>query len=143
MPTPTVKSGSVVSSRWAKRAAAASGDYRDGVNSTGKSWAGAAKAAEASWMAGITEANGRKAFSKGVDTAGDKKWKNNTLQKGPGRYAEGVGVGEGEYQKGVQPFLDVASRTDLPQPGPRGSEQNYQRSTLMAKAFRAYKVGRK
>lgn len=143
MPTPSVKSASQAGGRWSRRASSAGGEYTEGIERTGKSWAGAATAAKAAYIAGVTEAQGRGAYEKGIAAAGDAKWKGNALKKGPGRFAEGVQVGQGDYERGVQPYLEVASRTDLPMRGATGSEGNYQRAVTMARAFRAAKTGRK
>jgi len=143
MAAPAVKSASVSAGRWQRRASSASGEYKEGVERTGKSWQAAASAAKGNYIAGVQEAQGRDAFARGVNAAGDQKWRTNALAKGPGRFAEGVNVGQGDYERGVAPFLEVASRTDLPMRGATGSESNYQRSVTMAKAFRAAKTGRK
>lgn len=143
MAAPIVKSPQAAAGRWQRRASSAGGEYRDGVEKTGKSWAASAGAAKQNYITGVQEAQGRDAFAKGVQAAGDSKWRSNAVAKGPGRYAEGVNVGQGDYERGVAPFLEVASRTDLPMRGATGSESNYQRSVTMAKAFRAAKTGRK
>lgn len=143
MPSPVVKSPQQAAGRWQRRASSASGEYKEGVERTGKSWSANAGAAKANYIAGVQEAQGRDAFAKGIAAAGDQKWRQNAATKGPGRFAEGVNVGQGDYERGVAPFLEVASRTDLPMRGATGSESNYQRSTTMAKAFRQAKTGRK
>jgi hypothetical protein len=143
MPTPVVKSPQAAAGRWQRRASSAGGEYREGIERTGKSWSANASAAKQNYITGVQEAQGRDAFSKGVQSAGDQKWRGNSVAKGPGRYSEGVNVGQGDYERGVAPFLEVASRTDLPMRGATGSESNYQRSVTMAKAFRAAKTGRK
>jgi hypothetical protein len=143
MAAPVVKSPQQAAGRWQRRASSAGGEYREGVERTGKSWSAAASAAKQNYIAGVQEAQGRDAFAKGVQSAGDQKWRGNAIAKGPGRYSEGVNVGQGDYERGVAPFLEVASRTDLPMRGATGSESNYMRSVTMAKAFRAAKTGRK
>jgi hypothetical protein len=143
MPAPIVKSAQQAGGRWSRRASSAGGEYTEGVERTGKSWQANATAAKAAYIAGVTEANGRDAFAKGIAGAGDQKWRTNALRKGPGRFAEGVQVGQPDYERGVGPFLEVASRTDLPLRGATGSEGNYARAVTMAKAFRAAKTGRK
>lgn len=140
---PVVKSPSVAAGRWQRRASSASGEYREGVERSQKSWARGAEAGKENYIKGVQEAQGRDAFARGVAEAGDAKWKSNAIAKGPGRFAEGVSIAQGDYERGVAPYLEVASRTDLGQPGPRGSEANYQRSVTMAKAFRAFKTGRR
>jgi|SRR5258705_2455858 hypothetical protein len=142
MPTPVVKSSSVAGGRWLRRAQSAGGEYKAGVEGTQKSWATAAAGAAPAYIAGVQDAQSRGAFAKGVQAAGDQKWRANASAKGPGRFSEGVGMAQPDYERGVAPFLEVASRTDLPMRGATGSEQNYQRSVTMAKAFRAAKTKR-
>jgi len=142
MPTPNVKSPQQAAGRWQRRASSAGPEYEAGVRETTADWAASASAAKASYLQGVQEANSRGAFEKGVQAAGNAKWKNNALKKGPGRFGEGVTIAQDDYAKGVQPFLDVAGRTDLPMRGPVGSEANYQRSVTMAKAMRAAKTKR-
>lgn len=142
MPTPNVKSPAAASGRWQRRASSAGPEYEEGIRTTSADWAQATGAASQAYIAGVQEANSRGAFSKGVTAAGNAKWKNNALKKGPGRFSEGVSVGVDDYARGVQPFLEIASRTDLPMRGPVGSEANYQRSVTMAKAMRAAKTKR-
>lgn len=142
MPTPNVKSPAAAAGRWQRRASTAGPEYEEGVRTTGADWAAAATASKAAYIAGVQEANSRDAYAKGVGVAGTQKWRNNALKKGPGRFAEGVTVGQEDYTRGVAPFLEVASRTDLPMRGPVGSEGNFQRAVTMAKAFRAAKTKR-
>lgn len=143
MPAPNVKSAQQAAGRWSRRASSAGPEYTEGVQSTGASWQAAATNAKQAYIQGVQEAQARDAFGKGVAAAGDAKWRKNALAKGPGRYSEGVMVGTDDYSRGVQPFLEVAARTDLPMRGPVGSEANYTRAATMAKAFRAAKTGRK
>lgn len=139
MPTPSVPSIGVVAERWARRAAAASPDYEQGVNATTRDWAGASSAAEASYKLGVTAAANAGRFGKGVNRAGTAKWKKNTLSKGPARYAQGVGVAQPEFSGGFAPFLEAIGRVDLPARGPAGSPQNYQRIQPIGAALNALK----
>lgn len=143
MPAPTVKSASMAGGKWQRRASSASGEYKAGVEGTQRSWQQAAAASKQAWQQGVTEAAGRDAFAKGVNAAGDSKWRTNASAKGPGRFAEGVSIATPDFERGIAPYLEVMSRTDLPARGATGSESNYQRSTTIAKANRALKVGRK
>jgi hypothetical protein len=68
--------------------------------------------------------------------------KKGAIEKGPMRYAQGVGVATGDYATGVGPSLEVIARTDLPARGVTGSEQNYTRSSTIGKALRAAKLAR-
>jgi hypothetical protein len=109
---------------------------------TAKSWAGAAGAAEKNYVAGVNAAAAAGRFGKGVAKAGDAKWKKNAAEKGPARYAQGVGVAQGDYQSQVAPYLEAIGRVDIPARGPVGSESNYGRTAVIGKALRALKVGR-
>ena len=142
MPPAIVPSSSRVAEKWARRAASASGEYEQGVMSTPKSWAAAAGAAEKNYVAGVNAAAAAGRFGKGITKAGDAKWKKNAAEKGPARYAQGVGVAQADYQSQVGPYLEAIGRVDLPARGPVGSEQNYARVGAIGKALRMLKTGR-
>lgn len=135
-----VTSAGKAAERWARRSANASGDYEDGVRTTPRSWAAASSAAEQSYKTGVTAAAGAGMYGKGVQKAGDARWKKRTAEVGPMRYAQGVGAAQQEYGTAVGPVLDLIGRTDLPPRGPVGSEGNYQRATVMAKALRGLRA---
>lgn len=141
MATATVPSAARAGAKWARRAASASGEYADGVANTTRSWAGNTKAAEKNFEAGVAAAISRKAFGRGVDKAGDAKWKKGATEKGPTRFSQGVSVAEADYAGGVAPFLELISRTNLPERGPVGSDMNFQRVSVLGKALRALKTG--
>jgi len=140
MATPKVPGIGVVAERWARRAAAASPDYTKGIETTSKDWAAAAGGAAASYKQAVTAAAGAGRFEKGVAKAGTAKWKKNAIEKGPARYAQGVGVAQPEYQGGFAPFLEAIGRIDLPARGPSGSPQNYARVQPIGTALNALKM---
>jgi hypothetical protein len=143
MPAPIVKSVSAAAEKWQRRAGSASDEYSRGVQSSQADWAAATSAAKDAWKAGLTEAQGRGAFEKGVVAAGNARWKEMSTKKGPSRFAEGVAVGQSDYQQGVGPYLELIARTDLPPRGATGAEGNYQRVATIGKALRALKTGRR
>jgi hypothetical protein len=142
MARPTVPDASRVAQKWSRRASGASQDYTEGVQTTSASWAANATAAKETWKTAVTAAAGRGAFEKGVARATDTKWKANTVAKGPARYAQGVGVAEGDYSSQVAPYLQLIGATDLPMRGPAGSPGNIQRVAVLATALRALKERR-
>lgn len=142
MPPPIVPNIGRVAEKWARRAASAGGEYEQGVNTTSKSWAAAATAAEKNYQAGVTAAAAAGRFGKGVQKAGDARWKKGATEKGPARFAQGVSLAQPDYQSGFAPFLELIGRTDVPPRGPVGSEGNFTRGVVIAKALRALKVGR-
>lgn len=142
MPPSVVPTTARVAEKWARRAASASGEYQQGVEQTQKSWQGAAQAAEKNYTAGVTAAAAAGRFGKGVAKAGDAKWRRGATEKGPTRYAQGVGVAQADYASQVGPYLEIIGRTDLPMRGPVGSDTNYNRVSAIGKALRQAKVGR-
>jgi hypothetical protein len=126
--------------RWARRSANASGDYTDGVNMTPRSWAAASTAAAASYKAGVQTAATAGRYEKGIQKAGDAKWKRKASAVGPTRYAEGVGAAQGDYGTAVGPVLDVIGRVDLPPRGPVGSAGNLARVAVIANALHALRT---
>lgn len=142
MPAANVPAVARVAAKWARRASSAGGEYEEGVKNTTRSWATAAAAAEGNYRTGVTQAAANGRFGKGVQKAGDAKWKKNAVEKGPARFSQGVAVAEMDYSGAVAPFLEVISRTDLPARGPVGSDSNYNRSAAIGKALRQAKVGR-
>lgn len=126
------------SQKWATRAAAAAGDYVAGALVPRRSWSAAASASEANFEAGIQASIARKAYGKGVASAGDASWSKGIQEKGRGRYTQGVGVALDAYQKGFQPYADVLRSTSLTPRGPKG--QNMGRVQAVNDALRNRKL---
>lgn len=126
--------------KWSARAAVAGQDYRQGVENPRNSWAAASAAAEGNWVQGLTQAQAEKRFSAGVRKAGDERWRSNAIAKGPTRFAEGVALAVGEWQRGFAPMQAALSSLTLPARGPAGSPQNLQRVAAVATALRAVKT---
>jgi hypothetical protein len=112
------------------------------VTNTTRSWAANASAAEGNYRSGVTQAASSGRFGKGVQKAGDAKWKKGATEKGPARFAQGVAVAESDYSGAMAPVLETIARTDLPPRGPVGSDGNYGRVAAIGKALRQLKVGR-
>jgi len=131
----TFPSTAVGGERWSRRASAAAPDYTAGIQAASGKWQPATVAAETNYQQGVTAAVARKAFSAGVNKAGDAKWVQRATQLGPARFSQGVTVAQPAYEAGVQPIWAKAAATVLPTRGPRRAEGNYQRAVEMAKAF--------
>lgn len=142
MAAASVPATSKVAEKWSRRAGSAGEEYRQGVTGTSRSWAAAAQAAEGAYKQGVTAAANAGRFGKGVQAAGDAKWKRNAAEKGPDRFASGVAVAANDYASATAPYLEAIGRTDLPPRGPVGSEGNYARVAAIGKALRQLKVGR-
>jgi hypothetical protein len=140
---PVVKSLGQVTDKWKRRAGSAGEEYRVGVETTPASWSAAAKAAKDAYKAGVTEAANQGRYERGIDAAGDGKWKDRAAKLGPSRFAQGVQESESAYSNGVGPVLQAIGSVDLPPRGPVGSEGNYARTAAIGRALRALRVGRK
>jgi hypothetical protein len=135
-----VKDVGTIAAKFKMRASAASQDYAAGVAGAGASWEAGARAGESNYEQGVQDAISRKAFGKGVTTAGSAKYVDNATKLGTQRYPTGIAQSEQSYVKGVGPFLDVVRNLNLPARGPKGSAQNQQRAQVVAAAMRAKKV---
>lgn len=120
--------------KYASRAAAASGDYVDGAQSTSKDQAAAAIAAaeihKQATMAALNE--GR--YARGLQRAGKQKWLQGVVEKGAGRFAEGVSQAAGSYASESARFDSArGAAASLPR-GIKGSPQNLQRVAAVVNA---------
>ena len=126
--------------KWARRAGVAGDDYAEGVQNPRRGWAAAATAAENNWQQGVQQAASRKAFSKGVNQAGDARWQQKSLSKGVQRYAPGVSEAKADYASRVAPYLDTIRNLQLPARGPKGDPRNLERVSVIARALHEKKV---
>lgn len=135
-----IKSLSQSAAKWKRRAGSAGQEYEEGVRNTTKSWANNTAAAEKSYEQGVTAAIGRKAFGAGVKAAGDDKWRENAIEKGPQRFTQGVSLAEQNYEKGFGPYRETIANTQLPARGPKGDPNNIQRVAKIATALHNKKL---
>lgn len=126
--------------KWASRSQAAGGEYLAGVQQPRTPWAAAAASSESNYEAGVQESISRKAFSKGVQEAGDAKYRKGVEEKGRTRYQSGVSVSQSEYDRGFAPFRAAIEGVSLPPRGPKG--QNLNRVQAIQDALLAAKRNR-
>lgn len=131
-----------VAAKWARRAGSAGAEYEEGVRSTTKDWAANTAAAEKNFVAGVTAAANAGRFGRGVQKAGNARWKRNASEKGPMRFSQGVQLAEGDYAGQMGPVLEAISRIDLPLKGIRGSDANIGRVAALAKGLHQLRVGK-
>jgi hypothetical protein len=130
-----------IATKWVRRAGAAAPDYDAGVRNPKTDWMAQTVAAEGAFEAGISDAIGRKAFSKGVRGAGSEKWSRKTLAVGPARYPQGVSAATGDFATGFGPYRDALERIALPARGRHGDPANLERVRAIADALHGMKVG--
>lgn len=134
-----IKDLSKSAEKWQRRAAVAGEDYKAGVENPRTPWAKASTDAAANYTAGVTAAAQQGRFAAGVAKAGDAAYRQGALEKGPGRYVEGVSLAGNRWQDGFKPYGDLIRSTQLPPRGPKGSPANLQRVAVIAQGMRKLK----
>ncbi len=125
--------------KWVERAGVSGAAYTAGVTNPRTPWAAAAQAGDANYRAGVAAASTSGAYARGVRAAGDARWRENAIAKGPSRFAEGVALARDQWAKGFGPYQAAISSLTLPARGPVGSPGNLQRVAAVATALRALK----
>lgn len=122
-----IKPLSEIRDKWTRVTPGRTKDYKLGVKNPRRSWSEEAVASKDNWKAGIDAAAGNDMYAKGVEQAGDKKWQEKALKKGPGRFSEGVYIAGPDYEKGFARFHDAIARVDLGPRFPRRDPRNIDR----------------
>ena len=130
-----IKSLGRIKEKWTRVTPMRTEDYKLGVQSPRRDWEKSTTAAKESHKAAMATAAATDAFAKGVTKAGTGKWQGKALQKGPGRFAEGVMVGGDDYEKGFAPFRDEIEKTVLPPRFPKRDPRNIQRVSVLNAAL--------
>lgn len=136
-----VKSTAAVAEKWARVTPQRQEDYSIGIQNPRAPWAASAKAAEERYKAGVAEAAQAGRYGKGITAAGDAKWAQKALAKGPSRFAEGVAISAPDFQAGISPYLDVIRATVLPPRFAKGDPRNLERVKAISQALRKKKTG--
>jgi hypothetical protein len=137
---PKVRAGAA--KKWVRRTSNATEEFRDGVANPRTDWMTATLAAAPVQAKAVQAAIAAGSFSKGVQAAGSARWQQKSAGKGADRFGPGVADAESDYQRGVQPYLDVISNLTLPPRGPKGDPANIQRVVAVATALRNKKMGK-
>lgn len=136
-----IKSLSAIGEKWGRVTPQRQEDYKIGVTSPKRDWAEETKASKDNWKAGVDSAAAKDLFFKGVEAAGTGKWKEKTLKKGPGRFAEGVYIAQPDYEKGFAPYREAIAATDLGPRYPKRDPRNLNRVKTIVDALIAKKLG--
>ena len=139
---PKIKSLSRISNKWKTVTPQRQAEYVDGVQNPRSDWKTSTLAATSQYERGVQQSIANKSFDKGVTAAGTSKWQDNALTKGPGRWAEGVGLGQSAYESGFGPYANIIAGLNLPPRGPKGDPANIQRVAMIAKALNDAKKAR-
>jgi len=137
-----IRNLSKIREKWTRVTPMRSEDYKLGVQEPRRDWKTTTLAAKENHKQAMTAAAANDSFAKGVEKAGSAKWQEKSLQKGPGRFAEGVMTGGADYEKGFQPYADVIAKTQLPPRFPKGDPRNVDRVRAISSALRMAKTGK-
>lgn len=135
-----IKDTSASAAKWSRVSAGAQAEYEAGVRAPRKDWMAATLAAESAHTAGMQAALADKRFAKGVKKSGTANWQQNTIEKGPSRYTQGVQLATGKYEAGFRPYAEVIKRLVLPVRGMKGDPANIERVRVVAVALHNAKV---
>lgn len=136
-----IKSLSAIADKWTRVTPGRTEDYKIGIQNPRRDWAEETLAAESNYKAGVDAAQAKGLFVKGVTKAGTSKWKEKSLKKGPGRFAEGVYMAGPDYEKGFAPYHAAIERVDLGPRFPKRDPRNLDRVRKIVDALVAEKVG--
>lgn len=135
-----IKSAAQIAQKWVEVTATRGGDYKAGVEDSTVDWAGKTKAAESSYEEGLAASISKKSFGRGVDAAGNAAWKRGAIEKGVGRWPQGVRVAKDDYAKGYKPYRDVIASLVLPERCRRGDPRNYARVQALGEALHTKRI---
>ncbi|MBA7630356.1 hypothetical protein ES703_37878 [subsurface metagenome] len=136
-----IRSLGAIKDKWTRVTPGRTEDYKIGIANPRRDWAEETKAAEGNYKAGVDAAHAKGLFLKGVEKAGSAKWKEKSLKKGPGRFAEGVYIAGPDYEKGFAPYHAAIERVDLGPRFPKRDPRNLDRVKRIVDAMITEKVG--
>jgi len=136
-----IKSLASIREKWARVTPGRTEDYKLGIQNPKRDWEEEAVAGKGNWKAGIDAAAAKDLYAKGVTQAGSAKWKSRSLEKGPGRFAEGVYIAAPDYEKGFAPYREAILRTDIGPRFPKRDPRNLERVKKIVDALVKEKLG--
>jgi len=135
-----VKDLNRISLKWTRQSAAAQPEYEFGVQNPKRSWAKSTADAEGAYQGWSAKSNLRETFWKRCEESWRCEMAENTLEKGPARWTQGIQLSEDSYQTGFAPYRETLKSLTLPPRGPKGDPANINRVALVAKALHEKKT---
>lgn len=135
-----IRSLAAIRDKWTRVTPGRTEDYKIGIQNPRRDWAEEAEAASDTYKAGVDAAHTKGLFQKGVRAAGTAKWKDKSLKKGPGRFAEGVYIAGPDYEKGFAPYREAIQAVDLGPRFPKRDPRNIDRVKRIVDALVAKKL---
>lgn len=135
-----IKSLAAIRDKWTRVTPGRIEDYKLGIQNPRRDWAEETAEAEDNYKAGVDAAHAKGLFKKGVVKAGSAKWREKSLKKGPGRFAEGVYIAGPDYEKGFAPYREAILAVDLGPRFPKRDPRNLDRVKRVVDALIAKKI---
>ncbi len=139
---PKIRDPQYLADKWARRAQAASQDYVEGVRNPSENWQEATLRARDRWRQGIQEAMNNNLWEAGVRGTPNEEWQRRAVELGQARYPQGVAARKDVWQREWEPYRQVLEGLTLPERGPKGAPQNYERVRAVGEALRQAKLRR-
>lgn len=136
-----MKTAAQSAEKFVRNAGNATSDYENGARQTSKDQAANAIAAKDSYAKGVQQAISRGSYEKGLQESGKSGWLEGVTKKGVNRFADGVLAASSKYATNSGRYDSARQAADNLPRGPRGSAENYTRSSSVGKALNALRVG--
>lgn len=127
-----IKALGVISKKFADVTPGRAEQYALGVGQPKRPWASSTAASEPIFDAAMAAAIQRKAFGKGVRSAGDAKYLQGAQGKGARNFGPGVADAGPAYERGFAKYHQAIAGLTLPQRFGRRDPRNLQRVALIA-----------
>ena len=135
-----VKDGAASAEKWAGNASRAAESFAAGAEAGAEDWARNTAAAADNFIQAVTGAGIKERFRRGVQRAGAAKFARKIAAVARDRFAPGVTAAQGDYQQGVEPYLQTIAGLTLSSRKPRGDPANYRRVEEVGKALNAKRL---
>jgi len=136
-----IKSTADIAKKWKEVTPGRAQFYKQGVEASGVQWEENTVNATDAYNSGVTQAIAEDRFSRGVQAAGQEKWKRKSSEVGAGRFGPGVQAAAPDFEKGFAPYRETIASLELPSRGARGDPQNYQRVSAIGDALHKQRIG--
>jgi len=122
--------------KYVARAAVAGTEYAENAAASGQRYVENATKGEANYKTAVAKAAAEGRYGAGIRTKGAEKFERKIRAVGAGRFTEGVAAGQADYATQISKVLSTIGAITLPDRGPKGSPQNFQRIQPIGVALR-------
>jgi hypothetical protein len=131
-----VPDGGKATSKYVMRAGVAGQDYAENAAAAGQRYVEGASKGDANYRAAVVKAASEGRYGAGIRAKGSEKYERKIRAVGAGRFTEGVSAGAPDYATAISKVLSTIAAVTIPERGPKGSPQNFQRIQPIGMALR-------